>query len=85
MKRFICLSLYDARKLPGFSEIEETFYCNQYSSSIYETDGKKLIRHVAADGGEPEDQTFGRDLNWIIHELNKLADEAEENFLYSTG
>ena len=30
-------------------------------------------RFVAADGGEPEDNSFYRDLSWVVDELNALA------------
>lgn len=33
------------------------------------------VREVAQDGWEPEDCTFGRSLNFVLSELNKLADE----------
>ena len=33
---------------------------------------------VASDGGEPEDQLFVRDLNWITPTLNKLAARIDE-------
>lgn len=33
------------------------------------------VREVAQDGWEPEDCTFGRSLNFVLDELNRLADE----------
>ena len=35
---------------------------------IVEEDDKRSL--LAIDGGEPEDQTFTRDLRWIIDDLN---------------
>lgn len=33
-------------------------------------------RILGTDGGEPEDNTLGRDWSWVAVELNKLAEEA---------
>lgn len=30
---------------------------------------------IASDGGEPEDNSFGRDWSWVPDLLNQLADE----------
>lgn len=40
----------------------------------YDTNGK-IIRVVNSDGGEPEDQTFGRNWAWVVDEMNKLDEE----------
>ena len=31
-------------------------------------------KEIISDGGEPEDQTFGRDLNWIVPALKRMRD-----------
>ncbi len=33
----------------------------------------KPVKLIASDGGEPEDNSFGRDWNFVPGELNKLA------------
>ena len=73
MDRFIVVSNDDAvkQRLPGW----ENFYHvdGDFHFCLYETDGKKPIRLVGEDGGEPEDQTLGRDWKWVPAEMNKLS------------
>lgn len=38
------------------------------------TDGT-FQRFVATEGGEPEDQTLGRDWSWVVPELNRALNE----------
>lgn len=33
-----------------------------------------IIKLIACDGGEPEDQTFSRDWSWVETELNRALD-----------
>ncbi len=44
-----------------------------YSTLVDTTDDREL----GTDGGEPEDQCYGRDWKWVPEELNKLAAENE--------
>ena len=49
---------------------------SNYRRAIIECDADgNFVREVGCDGGEPEDNTFGRDWRWVLVELNKLADE----------
>lgn len=74
MKRFILVD-YLGAVAAKYPEVEPDGYDLEYRICLYETDGEKPIRLVAVDGGEPEDQTFGRNWNWVLGELNKLAEE----------
>jgi len=75
MKRFIFVNESEAAA-KGYPEAEANPWGND-RMCLYETDGEKPIRLVAMDGGEPEDQSFGRDWSWVLRELNKLADDIE--------
>ena len=33
---------------------------------------------VGSDGGEPEDNSFGRDWSWVCPLLNKVAEEVKQ-------
>jgi len=57
-----------------YSDEYEGCHC----SLLYETDGEKPIRLIATDQMEPEDASFGRDLKWVVEELNKLASRIQE-------
>ncbi len=41
-------------------------------------DDGTFIRELGSDAGEPEDNTFNRDYNWVETELNRLADKIRE-------
>jgi hypothetical protein len=40
-----------------------------YGSEIWRCDDDEPVAFIAADGGDPEDQTFQRDLCWIAPAL----------------
>lgn len=40
-------------------------------SGIWEVEDDIGYRFVGSDGGEPEDQTLGRNWRWVVDELNK--------------
>lgn len=44
---------------------------------LVETKDGKIVRVLGRDGGEPEDQSFNRNFNWVASELNKLVAEQE--------
>lgn len=46
---------------------------------LYRVDDDGLETLLGSDGGEPEDQSFGRDWAWVPVELNRLAGLAEEH------
>ena len=51
---------------------EENLYRNEgYIHHLVEVIDGKPIRVLGSDGGEPEDQTFGRDWKWVVEEINK--------------
>ncbi len=81
MKRFVLKNLEEAAE-EGWAGTEEYDLDRavgwndwRYSTGLFETDGKKSIRLVGTDGGEPEDQRLYRDWEWVVDELNKLAEE----------
>jgi len=78
MDKYIVVSNQEARasKYPSYEDPRQDF--GDFYSCLYETDGKKPIRLVGEDGGEPEDQTFGRDWRWVVREMNQLAKEIDE-------
>lgn len=71
MSRFIVVDKARAIEL-GADEAED--FCDEDRMFLLDTKDTPP-RLVAADGGEPEDQTFRRDLAWVVRELNKLAEE----------
>ena len=76
-KRFQVIELRDAQKY-GWPEAEEFGQAgiSHYRRLLYECDAEdKPVRLVGYDGGEPEDQTLSRDWEWVVVELNQLADE----------
>ena len=73
MKRFRVLDATDAAKHFPDDDCDEGDRYRRYLVEF--TDDDKPARIVGSDGGEPEDQTFGRDWNWVCGELNRLADE----------
>ena len=77
MKRFVVVSLSEARS-KGYPDVDVYGAYGNAGALLYETDGKKPIRLISDDGGEPEDQSFFRDWKWVAPLLNKLADELKE-------
>lgn len=63
--RFLVMSTNDPR-LPE----DERYEDDMYRSVLFDTQDKRV---VGTDGGEPEDQTFGRNWSWVPDELNALA------------
>lgn len=63
----------------GYTEWEErnpdSWYDDwKYDLHLYQLD-EGTDRWVASDGGEPEDNTFGRDWGWVPAELHKAYDD----------
>jgi hypothetical protein len=71
IKRFVVIDSSEASKFLDVSiNPERSYLCERMP------DGQ--MRELGADRGEPEDNTFRRDWNWVELELNKLADEAAQ-------
>jgi hypothetical protein len=68
--RFIVVSQARAIEL-GVDDAAD--YCDADRCFLLDT-ASTPPRLVAADGGEPEDQSFGRDLSWVVSELNAVAE-----------
>lgn len=75
MTRF---QLLDAKQL---AKLDPEFEAprSDYRLYLVEFAAGKYVRTVGCDGGEPEDNTFGRDWSWVPDELNKLAEEKAGN------
>lgn len=73
MKRFVVVSSEKAVE-NGWLDADELGYDSECQSYLFDT-SVTPPRRVARDGGEPEDQSFGRSLSWVVRELNKLAEE----------
>ena len=58
---------------PNFDELDWDGY--EYMNYLFLYSDEKPIRFIAADGGEPEDQTLTRDFSWVVDELNKALSE----------
>jgi hypothetical protein len=71
LKRFVVIDSIEASKFLDDS-------INPERSSLCERMPDGTLRELGADRGEPEDNTFRRDWNWVELELNKLADEAAQ-------
>lgn len=69
--RFIVVSKDRAIEL-GVEDAKD--YYDDYRCFLLDT-AATPPRLVAADGGEPEDQRFSRDLHWTVSELNNLAQQ----------
>lgn len=74
--RFRVVTAAEAKKC-GYLESED-YYADDYRGILYEFDGDTPVRVLGVDGGEPEDQTFGRDWSWVVPELNRLSERAEK-------
>lgn len=78
MPRFIVVDRADALKADNAEsdfflfEDEEDHWYDRIRSYVLDT---KTNRLLGADGGEPEDQTLGRDWNWVVSALNALDEE----------
>ena len=62
--------------LKGTEWEEPDEWSDDYVNALFEFNGD-TVRIVATDGGEPEDQTLGRDWSWVQTELNALLKEME--------
>ncbi len=60
--------------LKGTEWEEPDEWSDDYVNALFEFNGD-TVRIVATDGGEPEDQTLGRDWSWVQTELNALLKE----------
>lgn len=63
--RFIVVGTNDPR-VPE----DERYEDDMYRSVLLDTRDKRIL---GTDGGEPEDQSFGRSWSWVPDELNALA------------
>lgn len=68
--RFVRMIADDARAA-GVSNVDMWEAWNTVSILV----DTKTYEAVGADGGEPEDQTLGRDWKWVVDLLNKVAEE----------
>lgn len=66
--RFRVLSINDA-KACGASDPEDAWE-DDYRSCMVEFASGEKPKLLAFDGGEPEDQTFGRNWAWVVKALN---------------
>ena len=51
-------------------ERQECTYHEEWVSCLYLMVDGIPVRELGSEGGEPEDQTFGRDWFWVAKELN---------------
>ena len=51
----------------------------RYVVNLYRIDDDGTETELGSDGGEPEDQSFGRDWAWVPIELNRLAALCDEH------
>jgi hypothetical protein len=47
----------------------------EWNNALYDFKDESKPVFLGVDGGEPEDQTFYRDLEWLIQLLNQVAKE----------
>jgi len=71
-KRFVIIEEKVACELCGVEFLECRKFDFRYA--LVDTTEKRIL---GMDGGEPEDQTLGRDWNWVADELNKVAEEKQ--------
>ena len=69
MKRFQAL-FNDDPKLKAFPDFEPSYKEFYYVLVELDSNGS-IIRIIAEDGGEPEDQSMGRDWYWVPKVLNE--------------
>ncbi len=67
-ERFVKVYIYDEPK-------EVKWYCDGFSEAHYAIIDTLKWLPVGTDGGEPEDQTLGRDWSWVVDALNDLHKE----------
>lgn len=67
--------------IESFKEATEPYYNNAGPWKLELVNDKGEIRKLSASEGEPEDNSFGRDLNFVfsIGDLIKFAYEAGKN------
>jgi hypothetical protein len=68
MNKFSCY-IVDADNLPEILKDGESWGDNYRHYLIIERDGKLLSCH--SDGGEPEDNRFGRDWSWVANAIRQ--------------
>ena len=78
--RFVVMNQEAIRDYPGVSNavLAELYYIEETdpsSNAIVELDPGGGLSIIAWDGGDPEDQIFESDLDWICPLLNKLDKE----------
>lgn len=64
MEKYEFMNLKEARE-HGCPELED--WEDDYVLCLVDTDAKAVLGN---DGGEPEDQSFGRDWNWVVGAMN---------------
>ncbi len=70
MARFIVVGEEEARKAPNWEDYD--YGWDDWLSYLIDTESGEIIYR---EGGEPEDQTLGRDLRFFVDKMNELADE----------
>lgn len=78
--KFVVLDMDEARKrAPDLMAAEGLGTPTQWMSDPWglfeEDDNGVVVRLVATDGGDPEDQLLVRNWDWVPREMNKLASE----------
>lgn len=76
--KYKLFDLETAKKLL-LPEADEFGDWSDFINLLYRIDDDGSYHLLAADGGEPEDQSFWRDWNWVPEELNRLADIINKN------
>lgn len=67
-ERFRVINNTTAEKLLGKNYYNH--HQQDYSSVIIEYTDDGSVDYIGEDGGEPEDQTLGRDWSWVVPTLN---------------
>ena len=57
-----------ARFIPGRDE--DPYGDCDYDLYVFRYEGLRPVQFIGSDGGEPEDQTLGRDWAWVVPALN---------------
>lgn len=73
--RFQILNLRDALEQGYTNEWwgpHDLDWVDEYQSCVVDTQKNTI---VGVDGGEPEDQTLGRDWSWVADALNEVHEE----------
>ncbi len=61
---------------------ENALKCDgMYATGIWRFEGETPVEFVGCDGGEPEDQTLGRDWAWVVKALNGAVEHGAAQLL----